>query len=252
LRNLNGHTPVDLAAWRGRIDVVEELFRLDTQGLYPRSEALANAQRPKTVALLFPKAGSPWTEVLFKAALRGSQEQNWSAAAYLFSVQQGGDPALVRRLIDERGDPALRTLLAHGLMDPQVRLDREVQLPGEKPTSLAGLLMRFAPDAFDVVRDHVDNGLLDLRGLNSKNESLLYMAVRYGCSLDDLQYLIDKGIDVNLQAHTGMTPLHMAVLTKNQAAFDVLLACGARPDIADNQGRTVRDMAPEGRVPKKK
>ncbi len=52
---------------------------------------------------------------------------------------------------------------------------------------------------------------------------------------DSIQYLINKGIDVNAQDCYGMTPLHYAMRKKNVGAAMALLEAGANPNIPNQK-----------------
>lgn len=53
-----------------------------------------------------------------------------------------------------------------------------------------------------------------------------------------IQYLCERGANVDTLDHAGRTPLLIAVLRKNIGAVRILTAWGANPNIADTRGRT--------------
>ena len=55
--------------------------------------------------------------------------------------------------------------------------------------------------------------------------------------------LVTHGADINSRSNNGVTPLRDSVLL-SQEVVDFLLENGADPDIADNYGKSARDMAP--------
>jgi len=57
-------------------------------------------------------------------------------------------------------------------------------------------------------------------------------------SSDVINYLINKGIDINAQDIYGMTPLHYALRSKNIDAAIALLKAGANPNLPNERGIT--------------
>ena len=55
-------------------------------------------------------------------------------------------------------------------------------------------------------------------------------------SSDVINYLINKGIDINAQDIYGMTPLHYALQSKNAEAAIALLKAGANPNLPNQDG----------------
>ena len=55
-------------------------------------------------------------------------------------------------------------------------------------------------------------------------------------SSDVINYLINKGIDINAQDIYGMTPLHYALRSKNAEAAIALLKAGANPNLPNQDG----------------
>ena len=53
---------------------------------------------------------------------------------------------------------------------------------------------------------------------------------------DVINYLINKGIDINAQDIYGMTPLHYALRSKNAEAAIALLKAGANPNLPNQNG----------------
>ncbi len=61
-----------------------------------------------------------------------------------------------------------------------------------------------------------------------------------------VQELLAKGADVNAKsdaAHSGQTPLHVAVIRSNLFVAEALLKRGANPNARDDAGKTALDYA---------
>lgn len=62
--------------------------------------------------------------------------------------------------------------------------------------------------------------------------------------VETIDFLLDRGLDVNARDDLGMSPLFMAAL-EQQEGFEIirqLVEAGADPDIVDNNGESVLDM----------
>ncbi|MEN9359971.1 MAG: hypothetical protein RL095_1506 [Verrucomicrobiota bacterium] len=73
--------------------------------------------------------------------------------------------------------------------------------------------------------------------LDGKGRSLLHEAAFWGRA-DLMKLLLEHGLDVNLRALDGETPLHVAARRGRVASVDALLAAKADPRYADNDGFT--------------
>ena len=65
------------------------------------------------------------------------------------------------------------------------------------------------------------------------------------CNKDTIQALINAGADVNVQTHQKWTPLHRALLRKEnvEEVVAMLLDAGANPLLVDSDGKSARDWA---------
>ena len=64
--------------------------------------------------------------------------------------------------------------------------------------------------------------------------------------LASLQFLLERGVDINYQGYGGWTALMSAVQADSSSAVQLLLEHGADPNIVDAQGKTALRMAIEG------
>ena len=70
----------------------------------------------------------------------------------------------------------------------------------------------------------------------------LHQAVVDG-DIDQVNLLISKGADVNMQNRMGWTPLHTAIQNRRQALIEPLIAKGANVNAKDNRGQTPLHIA---------
>lgn len=62
--------------------------------------------------------------------------------------------------------------------------------------------------------------------------------------LNEIQRLLEKGLDINFQDHCGFTLLMHAVVRKNKSLVDYLLAYpGINIDLKNSLGQTAKEMA---------
>ena len=69
-------------------------------------------------------------------------------------------------------------------------------------------------------------------------DTCLHIAVKYHCSKEVLQAIVDHGADVNAMNKENETALTLACVKENEGAINVLLNAGADPNIADAHGDT--------------
>lgn len=110
---------------------------------------------------------------------------------------------------------------------------------------------------------HVEYNILDL-ALRSKNENLvIYIlsqsdttniqkdyplhAVASKCMTRALDYLMEKGMDVNIQDKLGQTPLHYAASANCFGPVVSLLEKGANPTLKDKKGKMAKDLIPSNK-----
>lgn len=84
----------------------------------------------------------------------------------------------------------------------------------------------------------------DINSNSFDGSNLLCLASGSGC-VKVVEFLIEKGADVNIQDNEGRTPLHLAVIIPGQNTYiaEMLLNKGAEVDIQDNEGKTPLDYA---------
>jgi hypothetical protein len=67
----------------------------------------------------------------------------------------------------------------------------------------------------------------------------VYLAMLDEASLPCLEWLLEQGVDVNVQAKNGLTPILGAAFGYNVEAVDLLYKAGADPYIQDNVGNNI-------------
>jgi ankyrin repeat protein len=239
------------AAQRGQVEVVRELRRLDTANELQRDEALMVAEDPKVMAELFPPA-----DVLFNNAEEGhafvvrlcdaAGANGWSADAYYLAVQHGGDPHLAWAAVIDGGSPDLKSLWKMDGLNPETPLDSAVAVPGAGLSHMAGLLLLRFPKDFEILRDHLDRGTLDVNVKDAQGRSLVWLAAEGNRSLDVVREFVERGADIHQVDKDDLaTPLHRAAAKGNAAVVEYLIGQGASTERLDRHGKRPLDYAPE-------
>jgi ankyrin repeat protein len=58
-----------------------------------------------------------------------------------------------------------------------------------------------------------------------------------------VEFLLDKGADVNHKNYNGNTPLHIAIVNQDLEVCKVLISRGADVSITNNEGKTPLQVA---------
>jgi thioredoxin-related protein len=153
------------------------------------------------------------------------------AASILISATAVGNPGL-HALAVQSDSTALEAALAAGA-NPEQRSDK-----GEPP-----LMSAVKAERTDAVKALLAAGA-DPDNTNRMGESSLHLAVR-GDS-DILKSLISAGANTNARDAGGVTPLMLAAAAGGLDNIDLLRAAGARLDMKDYQGSSVKDWALRG------
>lgn len=61
-------------------------------------------------------------------------------------------------------------------------------------------------------------------------------------SIESIRYLVDMGVDINIQDESGKTVLHDLADSYDELRMRIMLALGADPTLRDNHGRTPIDL----------
>ncbi len=67
-------------------------------------------------------------------------------------------------------------------------------------------------------------------------------AVTLSANIEQLQFLVKNGADINIKNQQGYTPLMLAAIKNNVDMVLALLEAGADISVTDNKGRTVKDI----------
>jgi ankyrin repeat protein len=84
--------------------------------------------------------------------------------------------------------------------------------------------------------------LVDVNQKDWTGDSPLHIATRLGLTAA-IRILADHGANINAVGERGLTALHYAAFKNNVEAVVELLACGANPNIKDEDGARPRDWA---------
>lgn len=97
-----------------------------------------------------------------------------------------------------------------------------------------------------VIRLLIDNGI-DLNYKNKSGDSILHLVVEsfYKFNKQFIEYLVEKGADINITDNFGITPLILAVMKNNPSLVEFLLEQGADKELKTKDGKTAIDIANE-------
>ncbi len=87
---------------------------------------------------------------------------------------------------------------------------------------------------------YISRGMINVKF--SDRKTLLHFAA-YGGDIDQVKYLVKKGINVNVKDKFGLTPLHEAAKGGNLVVVEYLVKKGADVKTRDKYGRTPCDVA---------
>lgn len=73
--------------------------------------------------------------------------------------------------------------------------------------------------------------------------SPLHYAIRYDCSLEMIESIIDSDVDVNAPNYFGETPLHYAIYRNDARIVQLLLYKGSDPYARHYMGETALELA---------
>uniref|UniRef100_A0A670XW27 Uncharacterized protein n=1 Tax=Pseudonaja textilis TaxID=8673 RepID=A0A670XW27_PSETE len=120
--------------------------------------------------------------------------------------------------------------------------------PKSKSTLAARQSLDNIPTVFDLVRQGILSNLekalspTDVNATNSANETLLHIAASHG-HLEIIDYLISKGVKLEVKDNKGRTPLHRAAEKGHDKAVNRLLQAGAYMYSLDQEGKTPLHLA---------
>lgn len=228
----HGWTPLNIAAWRGQLDMVNDLIQLgenpnepDTTGWTPMARAAAQGHEAIVVALL--RAGA--------------------------KVEAHGENSPVELAINGPYPAVAQLLLEHTSLTPATRISL---LKKALNQNLTGLVMTALWDE-SALRTMPEPGLLShaanqqagalVLGLvalswpvNDQDEwhrSPLWWSVFHG-NQPTVAGLLKAGADPNQPDSNGDTPLIVAVRQDHPDIAGILLAQGAAPDLPNAEGNT--------------
>ena len=112
--------------------------------------------------------------------------------------------------------------------------------PDQNASALWGLIYRDKDEA--LLRLVIDSGV----DLNRKmGRGSWYLFMRYDWP-EEQALLLDHGVNTEVRDAEGYTPLLRAAQAKSWPTVKLLLAHGARTDVVGNDGKSLRDLTPDG------
>jgi hypothetical protein len=97
-------------------------------------------------------------------------------------------------------------------------------------------LLKQAEDGFMINCQNSD-GSINLFARNTAGDSLLHVAVGRE-NISEIKFLLEKGLDINLQGDFLCTPLHLATSAKNKNIYKLLVSNGGDENIQNCLGDT--------------
>jgi len=91
----------------------------------------------------------------------------------------------------------------------------------------------------------LDTKCVDFSIKNTDVNSLLHKAVKENKNIRTVEYILEKGADINAPDKDGDTPLHKAIRKNNALLFKALLDSGADPNMQDKNGMSPLQVATE-------
>ncbi len=228
--DLQGNTPLQYAAQRGDLAVVNELIE------YGADLNLSNSQGETPLDIAFTRTDSDIHVEIARVLIQNyAQIPNDQEFYYAYQTLSNDDvnirfeggttplhfaaayhhPALLRAFIAE-----------HGYLEAR---DEEENTP---------LHIAVVNGFFDITKLLVAAGA-DLDSRDAMNNSPLHLAVTSNTDTGIAEYLLDSGAEVDSRNSFGETPLHNAVSSAIDPTFvSLLLSYGAQPDSRNTSGNT--------------
>jgi len=236
----SGLTPLNLASYKGKTDIVEALLDMgadmnigDNENSKPMHNAAVGGHIPVLELLLNRGAdvnerdNNAVTPLLFACSYR-------QLAAARFLLERGADI----KAVNVNGWPALLHAVVGGNVElVQLLLDRKADVnqkttdQGITPLFYAVLLGR--DDIFRLLIAH--GARINMK--NNDGESPLFWAMNANC-IEEAKFLVEKGANVNDRNNGGTTPLHNVARRGTISMAQFLLDQGANINASDIHGWT--------------
>lgn len=244
LGNTALHASISWAASRA----ADELLRYDAQS---NGKKLVNARNLAGKTALHEAARTENMPFLRTLAAAGADVNavDETGKTSLIDAIQGGGANAVAFLIDKGASPALQDMYGRNALHEAVEAGNPaiiaaVRAAGGNPLSRDSygktpLSLAFKKDAATVTAVLGTNANL----VDSDGNTPIHIAVAERCPPETLKALIAAKYPVNNRNRTGTTAILSAVKTEDADAAEALLAAGADPFVADNQGVSAVTLA---------
>ncbi|CAF1105763.1 unnamed protein product [Adineta steineri] len=229
---VTGATPLYTAIEEGHLEVVELLIRhgadvnQSPQGEVARDLHIEN-QTPLLIACMKN----------YETIIRHLIE---SGANVNVTSEYGSSPFLA--ICQHNNVELVRLLIQHGAR-------HDVETKNENDGTINGLIVAAEYGSFDILRLLVEAGLDVNYKVEGKGESAgrtpLFCACAAGFQ-DIVEYLIDRGADVNATEKSGLSCLHIAAVMGHADTVRILCECGANVNQTfryEEQDTTAYDLA---------
>jgi len=255
---LSDVAPTDVEPWveTAMFGTVADLRRLLDSGLSP--DAATAKDKLSLLMLVVPDVAK--TRLVLERGATVNQRSAWKFSALQVASQFRDATDAIRLLLDHgaevRAPASVGTVAAnsHPLFSAAHvgNTDGVKLLAGaggdlEAPAILFGS-SQFTPLAAAITFGHADTvrAILDLKAkLETQGGRTPLTAAVSGHHVGIVRLLIERGADVNRPDATGRRPLHYAAAVDfgDTLIAELLLKAGAKPDLADNEQVTPRQMA---------
>ncbi len=249
------------SAQRPDIEAAMASYAVAAQGAQVSYAALIEQHRHAELAAHVSRQAIDAAPHAARQALLLTAMRSRNVGAIDLLVQRGVDPNAVMTVVEGSDESPITPLLfavAHGMgsetIEALVRVGanpngRVALDPASTPLSMA-LTLQDLSAARALLRLGADPNLVTRPGDMPALANAVVLADNEHLErpLDFVRDLLDAGARIDELGPQGTTALHLAAMTNNAHALDLLLRRGADPTLRDAQGKTARDHSQRRRL----